>query len=432
MVEPDAGLEVFQILKPLRLWVLSDLHTDHAQNLVWLKERALRENSAHFCDVLLCAGDIASSEKVINETLALLAHRFDLVFFCVGNHDAHILARKDKTSVEKIADIQTECRKLGIRLNAAVLKRPDKKALLIAPLESWYEADFDIEPDIPGLCGDSIKKRLRWVDYSCCRWDAQLENLPGFHFGPEFGASSHLAQYFADRNRAQICDISNYFQQHASSTTVISMSHFAPRPDCLPEKRFLIDPHLPKVSGSTKIEAQLRQINSKIHIFGHTHLAVDYVADSVRYLNWPLGSFRERQHQTRIVSGSGILLLYDEARGFADIQPTFWSYYYSQYPRDANICLLAPWVRRVYNALGLSVDESIQAQQAALRAKDPNAIPFPQYPENNSADIYYARTAKQYKSWRAPPYDADDFQSSLQEVNNDSSLDNDDDVTARF
>jgi hypothetical protein len=59
---------------------------------------------------------------------------------------------------------------------------------------------------------------------------------------------------------------------------------------------------LPLVVGSKKIEEALRQINSKIHVYGkkfmvtqfifgvgHTHIKGDKVIDGVRYVQNPLG-----------------------------------------------------------------------------------------------------------------------------------------------
>jgi hypothetical protein len=41
---------------------------------------------------------------------------------------------------------------------------------------------------------------------------------------------------------------------------------------------------LPYVSGSKKLDQQLRTIESTIHIFGHTHINHDFFKDGVRYI----------------------------------------------------------------------------------------------------------------------------------------------------
>jgi hypothetical protein len=74
--------------------------------------------------------------------------------------------------------------------------------------------------------------------------------------------------------------------------TIISFSHFVPRQELCPEKRFLIEPLLSRVIGSNFLEAQIRKIRPTLHIFGHTHIPIDMELDGIRYLQWPLGYFR--------------------------------------------------------------------------------------------------------------------------------------------
>ena len=56
-----------------------------------------------------------------------------------------------------------------------------------------------------------------------------------------------------------------------------------------PEKRLLFYPNLPKVVGSSWLEARLRQIHghhgsaTACHVFGHTHFCWDATLDGIRY-----------------------------------------------------------------------------------------------------------------------------------------------------
>ena len=45
---------------------------------------------------------------------------------------------------------------------------------------------------------------------------------------------------------------------------VVSISHFVPRLELVPEKRFLVSPDLPKVVGSDPLERQIRSVQAQL------------------------------------------------------------------------------------------------------------------------------------------------------------------------
>ena len=55
---------------------------------------------------------------------------------------------------------------------------------------------------------------------------------------------------------------------------LITFSHFVPFQELCPEKRFLIEPLLPKVIGSSPLADQIVRLSPDLHIFGHTHQRV--------------------------------------------------------------------------------------------------------------------------------------------------------------
>jgi hypothetical protein len=57
----------------------------------------------------------------------------------------------------------------------------------------------------------------------------------------------------------------------------------------------MMNRNLPLVIGDERIEKIIRKLNSKIHIFGHTHLDFDSFIDGVRYIQHPLAHPRERK-----------------------------------------------------------------------------------------------------------------------------------------
>jgi len=298
---------------------------------------------------------------------------------------------KARTTPEKLDEVRKICGSLGIRLGPVRLGR-----LLIVPLYSWYEAAFDDEPEME-FVDDTPELRRRWMDYGYCRWGEALESADGFHFSPEQGASSHVAAHFAARNSRRIEAVRDATRP---DDVVITVSHFVPRLELLPEKRFLVDPHLPKVSGSELIEAQLRALGSRLHVFGHTHLAMDFDIDGVRYVNWPLGSDRERQNQTRVVAGAGALLLYDSEKGFAPTQWTFWSHFYRKFDRDPASNKIAPWVTKAYKALGLTHSRQLH--------KEDDLDKLPNFPGGMQADAFYRSNASKERHFRSTQ-DGDDL-----------------------
>jgi hypothetical protein len=70
----------------MRVWAVSDIHTDYAQNLSWVQE--LADSAGGDCreDVLLVAGDVSDSIDTLEKTLSLLSGAFGHVFFVPGNH----------------------------------------------------------------------------------------------------------------------------------------------------------------------------------------------------------------------------------------------------------------------------------------------------------------------------------------------------------
>lgn len=387
MVEPEEDeVQVISTSSPIRLWVLSDVHTDRPSNTTWLKHHLSASGDTQHFDVLLCAGDVSSKLERLRDTLSLLASRFELVVFTPGNHDGWVTIQdQGKTTIDKFNEVRLVCSSLGVRLGPVRVN-----SVMIVPLYSWYDAAFDEEPEIEA--GDSAQLRLRWIDYTYCRWGPELERAEGFHFSPDRGTSPHVAEYFARLNVKRIENVERILAE-ADPPAVLTMSHFVPRLELLPERRFLVDPHLPKVSGSKVIEAQLRRLKSSVHVFGHTHLAMDMHLDGVRYVNWPLGSDRERPQQTRVVAGAGALLLYASDSGWAPTQWTFWSHWYRCFDRDPANTRLAPWVAKAYTALGFT--------QTHRFVKEDDITKLPSFPDNMPADTFYRINANKERRFRS-------------------------------
>ncbi|KAB2001418.1 hypothetical protein ES319_D12G301900v1 [Gossypium barbadense] len=128
----------------LRVFVLSDLHTDYPENMAWVRSLSTKR---HEKDVLLVAGDVAEMYDNFILTMSLLKERFEYVFFVPGNHDLWCRwETEDFDSLEKLNKLLDACKQLGVETNPAVID-----GLGIIPLFSWYHESFDREDDIVGV-----------------------------------------------------------------------------------------------------------------------------------------------------------------------------------------------------------------------------------------------------------------------------------------
>ncbi|PKI75537.1 hypothetical protein CRG98_004073 [Punica granatum] len=289
----------------LRVFVVSDLHTDYSENMNWVNSLST-VNHKH--NVLLVAGDVAETYKNFVTTMSLLKDRFEHVLYVPGNHDLWCRRESENyvDSIEKLGKLLEACKGLGVRTDPVIIE-----GLGIIPLFSWYHESFDQEEDITGFSIPSL-------EMACKDYHDAIEDIK------------------------ETCD------------QIITFSHFVPRQELCPEKRMLFYPNLPKIIGSDSLEARLRSIHgahgnpSACHVFGHTHFCWDAILDGIRYVQAPLAYPRERKR--RMNGGENWLpfCVYSNG-GFAErLSPCYWSDYYSVNPREPHNTELAPWVARFY------------------------------------------------------------------------------------
>lgn len=317
----------------LRVFVLSDLHTDYAENMRWVKSIS---TVRHRKDVILIAGDVAEIYGNFVLTMSLLKDRFEHVFYVPGNHD--LWCRREGEdyvdSLQKLNKLLDACRVLGVETNPMVVD-----GLGIIPLFSWYHESFDQEKDITGIRIQSLEMACK--DFHACKWPVGLSN-----------GDTSLSLYFDAINEKSLNVVKEI---QGTCSQIITFSHFVPRQELCPEKRMLFYPKLPKIIGSDYLEVRIRSIHgiqgsgSACHVFGHTHFCWDAVLDGIRYVQAPLAYPRERKR--RMNGGEDWLpfCIYSDGN-FADrLSPCYWSDYYSANPRTPHNTELAPWVARFYN-----------------------------------------------------------------------------------
>jgi predicted phosphodiesterase len=256
---------------------ISDLHTDFRENRMWLEHMP----GEPFKDaILIVAGDISDRLDILASTLALLRTKFLHVFYVPGNHELWV-RREAGTSIDKFFRILDLCEALDIRTRPAQIG-----GVWIVPLFSWYEANFDADPRgaVTGLNG--------WTDFHLCRWP---------------GGMGHAADFFLRLNEPHL---------RAYEGPIISFSHFLPRRDLLPPTDRLKFKGLPKVAGCAALDAQIRQLGSRVHVFGHSHISCDRVINGVRYVQNPLRYPRER-----LFSGCPVKIIMHSDGEASDIAP---------------------------------------------------------------------------------------------------------------
>lgn len=242
----------------MRIFCVSDLHIEHANNRAWLERLSETEYRE---DILILAGDLCDAMPLIEWGLDALAGRFRKVLYVPGNHDLWVLREPGNLlSTGKLERLRAACARRGVSMAPYHCGE-----LSIVPLFSWYDASFGIA---------SAQLHERWVDFHACRWPAGLHGD---------GINGH----FLGMNDAAL---------EVRNRTVISFSHFVPRADLLPDTattRLLLP-----VMGSVGLEAQIRRLQPAIHVYGHSHRNADVIRDGIRYINCALGYPNERRDST--------------------------------------------------------------------------------------------------------------------------------------
>ena len=276
-----------------RIWAISDLHVDVPQNMQYVHEL-----ESHPHDTLLVAGDLSQLYAHIEECLSALVAKFKHVFFVPGNHDLWLMRDEynaGKTSIHKLLRVIELCDKLGVHTEPAYVS----EHLLLVPLLSWYQPTF-----FPGE-PDGV---MRSFD-SACRWPVWLQTGAKRAGDSEAGAAARpvddgpsnsldpaIADWFLQLNEPSLefvrseLETTRSVSKDDSSVTrtvpiVITMSHFLPKPQLF-ARGFKAFGH---VMGCLGLDEQIRSIESRVHVFGHSHVNLDERISGVRYVQQALG-----------------------------------------------------------------------------------------------------------------------------------------------
>jgi len=243
-----------------RLYALSDLHWDFAENRKWLDKVS---DGSHMDDAVVLAGDITHKMDQFEDCLRAFKRKFGVVIFVAGNHDLWIkpdVGGAFATSLDKLVWCHISCERLGVRTTPTRIEGADG-AVWVVPLASWYTHTFDGH----STAESRDASRKGFVDFNSCVWPAHVD-------------TDDLESLFAQMNTGVV-------EERSYDAPVITASHFLPRAELMPpRKSWGRKAYICDAVGSHQIEAQLRQLNAKMHIFGHTHISWDAYFDGVHYI----------------------------------------------------------------------------------------------------------------------------------------------------
>ncbi len=235
----------------MRVFALSDIHIDYDVNAKWI---AGLSNADYQDDVLILAGDVTDTLRLLDRCLGALAKRFRKVLFVPGNHDLWVIRDgRDKNSFQKFDDVCAVVESSG-----ASMKSFRARGVSIIPLLAWYDYSFG-EP--------TEELRSIWMDYRACRW-------------PKGCRERDVAAHFATLNEGPL---------PSSADKVITYSHFLPRIDLMPQGIPAAARVLYPILGSSQLDRQVRALGASMHVYGHSHVNRQLKIDGVSYINNAFG-----------------------------------------------------------------------------------------------------------------------------------------------
>lgn len=231
----------------MRVFAVSDIHVDYAENLKWvmgLSAEVYRD------DILILAGDVSDKMKLLQQVFTSLQKKFRAVLFVSGNHELWVQDGDFDCSLEKLGAIESLCTDCGI--HTAVY---EEEGISFVPFYSWYDFSFG-EPD--------RHLRRAWRDFRACSWPAYMQE------------SYEISDYFLKLNQPRL---------HTENKTLISFSHFLPRIDVMPKSIPIERRTVYPVLGSKGLGEQVKLLNPDIHVYGHSHVNQCIRLDDICYVN---------------------------------------------------------------------------------------------------------------------------------------------------
>lgn len=345
------------------IYAVSDLHAEYDENTDWCAQLS---DSRYRSDVLIVAGDVAERLDLFEATMARLVRKFGLVFYVPGNHELWL--RRDgsegSTSLEKLERLEQVCARLGV-VTSPQRVQLRSGTIRVCPLLSMHHQSFDTEPGIDLLRLPGVSRAM--ADYRAMRFPTPL-SLGSEALAEHFDRLNDAAAERSDEQSAMHAALSPWSPASeaaagpsASASTsgsaepLLSFSHFLPRIELCPEKRFLVYPDLMKAVGSRPLGRRVATLQPHMHCFGHSHFGWDLDVEGTRYVQAALATPGERRRRMPSLAIGDIerepLQLYDGEEGeWCAPHSAAWSDHYRQHARSPDDVKPAPWVLAYYRA----------------------------------------------------------------------------------
>jgi predicted phosphodiesterase len=252
----------------MKLWALSDLHVNHAEN-----RRAIERIAPHGDDWLVLAGDIGETLDDLRFVFATLGPRFRQLIWVPGNHELWTV--RDTTNLRgeaKYRALVATARHHGVATpeDPFLVFDGDGGLRLIAPLFTLY--DYSFCPD--GLTPDAARAWAREEGIECA--DEHL-----LHPDPYPSREA----WCAERCAGSEARLKEALAAHGDCATVL-VSHFP----LLPE--LVVLPLIPRFRiwcGTRRTRDWHLRFRAEAVVYGHLHRPGRHVVDGVRFEEVSLG-----------------------------------------------------------------------------------------------------------------------------------------------
>jgi predicted phosphodiesterase len=266
----------------MRVFALSDLHVDYSENMAWIRGLSASDYRA---DTLLVAGDVCHQLDHLEAAVTSLLDKFRHVFFVTGNHDLWLVDQAETDSRARFETILNRCRAWGLKTEPARVD-DGMGGVWVVPLFGWYAKPEEGADSLflPKPGENSSTALEGWADDRFVRWD-------------QSAAAGRMVDSLLQTNAPHL--------DRTYDGPVLTFSHFLPRRELMfPPQYAVTRPSIwpptagfnfSRVAGTNLLDAQVRKLQARVHVYGHQHRNRWCWIDGVLYVSHCLGYPHERR-----------------------------------------------------------------------------------------------------------------------------------------